>query len=115
VPPARCIVPNSRATFGCADAELLKSLTFECIIVDEAHNARRQNLGDGRDAEKPDANNLLAFLYEMSTRTKSMLLATATPVQLRPVEAWTCWMFSVAEAKPSSAEPGATGATLKRP
>ena len=82
------IVPTSRATFGCADAELLKSLNFECIIVDEAHNARRQNLGDGRDAEKPDANNLLAFLYEMSTRTKSMLLATATPVQLRPVEAW---------------------------
>ena len=82
------IVPNSRATFGCADAELLKSLTFECIIVDEAHNARRQNLGDGRDAEKPDANNLLAFLYEISTRTRSMLLATATPVQLRPVEAW---------------------------
>jgi len=32
--------------------------------------------------------NLLGFLYEMSTRTKSMLLATATPVQLRPVEAW---------------------------
>jgi len=82
------IVPTSRATFGCADAELLKTLWFECIIVDEAHNARRQNLGDGRDAERPDPNNLLAFLYEISPRTKSMLLATATPVQLRPVEAW---------------------------
>jgi hypothetical protein len=82
------IVPTSRATFGCADAELLKTLWFECIIVDEAHNARRQNLGDGRDAEKPDPNNLLAYLYEISPRTKSMLLATATPVQLRPVEAW---------------------------
>jgi hypothetical protein len=82
------IVPTSRATFGCADAELLKTLWFECIVVDEAHNARRQNLGDGRDAEKPDPNNLLAFLYSISLRTKSMLLATATPVQLRPVEAW---------------------------
>ncbi len=82
------IVPSSRATFHCADAELLKTLSFECIIVDESHNARRQNLGPGRDAEKPDPNNLLAYLYEMSTRTKSMLLATATPVQLRPVEAW---------------------------
>jgi predicted protein tyrosine phosphatase len=82
------IVPTSRATFGCADAELLKTLWFECIVVDEAHNARRQNLGEGREAEKPDANNLLAFLYEISQRTKSMLLATATPVQLRPVEAW---------------------------
>ncbi len=82
------IVPTSRATFGCADAALLKTLWFECIIVDEAHNARRQNLGEGRDGEKPDPNNLLAFLYDISPRTKSMLLATATPVQLRPVEAW---------------------------
>ena len=82
------IVPTSRATFGCADAELLKTLWFECIIVDEAHNARRQNLGDGRDGEKPEPNNLLAYLYEISPRTKSMLLATATPVQLRPIEAW---------------------------
>ncbi|MDZ4341829.1 MAG: phospholipase D-like domain-containing protein, partial [Candidatus Binatia bacterium] len=82
------IIPTSRATFGCPDAELLKTLEFECIIVDEAHNARRKNLGEDRDAEKPDANNLLAFLYQLSTCTKSMLLATATPVQLRPVEAW---------------------------
>lgn len=82
------IVPTSRATFGCADAELLKTMSFECIIVDEAHNARRQNLGDGRDGERPDPNNLLRFLYEISKQTKSMLLATATPVQLRPVEAW---------------------------
>lgn len=82
------IVPTSRAIFGCPDAELLKTLEFECIIVDEAHNARRKNLGEDRDAEKPDANNLLAFLYQMSSCTKSMLLATATPVQLRPVEAW---------------------------
>lgn len=82
------IVPNSRATFGCDDAELLKTMLFECIVVDEAHNARRQNLGDGRDGERADPNNLLRFLYEMSLRTKSMLLATATPVQLRPVEAW---------------------------
>jgi hypothetical protein len=63
-------------------------MSYECIIVDEAHNARRQNLGEGHDSEKPEPNNLLKFLYDMSTKTKSMLLATATPVQLRPVEAW---------------------------
>jgi len=82
------IVPTSRATFGCVDAELLKNLWFECVIVDEAHNARRQNLGEGRDSERPDPNNLLNYLYKISERTKSMMLATATPVQLRPVEAW---------------------------
>ena len=82
------IVPTSRAIFQCEDAEYLKHLEYECIIVDEAHNARRQNLGEGRDAERPSPNNLLRFLYEISSRTKSMLLATATPVQIRPVEAW---------------------------
>ena len=82
------IVPTSRAIFKCADADFLKGMQFECVVVDEAHNARRQNLGEGRDAERPDPNNLLSFLYEISQQTKSMLLATATPVQLRPVEAW---------------------------
>ena len=36
--------PTSRATFGCADAALLKTLWFECIIVDEAHNAHRRRV-----------------------------------------------------------------------
>jgi len=56
--------------------------------VDEAHRVRRKNLGPDRENEKPDPNHLLAFLYEISPRTKSLLLATATPVQLYPVEAW---------------------------
>ncbi|MCC5786920.1 MAG: DEAD/DEAH box helicase family protein [Phycisphaerales bacterium] len=82
------IVPTSRAIFECEDAQHLKKLNFECVIVDEAHNARRKNLGEGKDNEKPEPNNLMKFLYEISAQTKSMLLATATPVQLRPIEAW---------------------------
>jgi len=69
-------------------AEILKGLTYECVIVDESHRARRKNLGPNRENEKPDPNNLLRFIYEISARTKSLLLATATPVQLFPVEAW---------------------------
>ena len=38
--------------------------------------------------EKADPNNLMRFLWEISPRTKSLLLATATPVQLHPIEAW---------------------------
>src|SRR5262249_9015149 len=44
-------------------AEILKSLSFECVIVDESHRARRRNLGPNRESEKPDSNNLLRFLY----------------------------------------------------
>ncbi|MDF1536642.1 MAG: helicase-related protein [bacterium] len=66
----------------------LLSLTYDCVILDEAHRARRKNLGDGRDNEAPDANNLLAFMKQIADRTQSLLLATATPVQIRPIEAW---------------------------
>jgi superfamily II DNA or RNA helicase len=69
-------------------ADLLLSLKYDCVILDEAHRARRRNLGDNKDHEAPDPNNLLRFMYAMSERTDSLLLATATPVQLRPIEAW---------------------------
>jgi superfamily II DNA or RNA helicase len=66
----------------------LLNMEYECVIVDEAHRARRRNLGPGKENEKADPNNLMRFLMEISKRTKSMLLATATPVQLHPIEAW---------------------------
>jgi superfamily II DNA or RNA helicase len=69
-------------------AEILKDMSFECVIVDECHRARRRNLGPNREGEKPDPNNLLRFLYAIAPRTKSLLLATATPVQTNPVEGW---------------------------
>ena len=69
-------------------AEHLLTLHYDCVILDEAHHARRRNLGENRDAEAPDPNNLLRFMYKIAERTRSLLLATATPVQLRPLEAW---------------------------
>ena len=69
-------------------AQVLLGIQYDCVILDEAHRARRRNLGDGRDAEAPDPNNLLRFMYQIAEKTRSLLLATATPVQLRPVEAW---------------------------
>ena len=67
--------------------ELLK-ISYECVIVDEAHRSRRKNTGKGTENQEPKPNNLMAFLLEISAKTKSMLLATATPVQLYPIEAW---------------------------
>lgn len=68
--------------------EHLLSKEYECVIVDEAHRARRKNLGESKETQSPDPNNLYGFLLSMSTRTKSMLLATATPIQLYPIELW---------------------------
>lgn len=82
------IVSQGLITAKSEAADHLKGLRYECVIVDEAHRARRNNLGLNRENESADPNNLLAFLYEISPRTRSLLLATATPVQLYPLEAW---------------------------
>jgi superfamily II DNA or RNA helicase len=66
----------------------LLSMEYECVIVDEAHRARRKNLGDGKENQKPQPNNLMEFLLKLSKKTRSILLATATPVQMYPVECW---------------------------
>ena len=77
-------------------AEVLQQLLarrYTCVIVDEAHRARRRNVpkvdaSPDEVDERAEPNKLMAFLKEIGPRTKSMLLATATPVQLHPVEAW---------------------------
>ena len=71
----------------------LLSRHYTCVIVDEAHRARRRKVpkvdadADEID-ERAEPNNLMTFLRAIGLKTKSMLLATATPVQLHPVEAW---------------------------
>ena len=69
-------------------SEQLLKLNYECIIVDEAHRARRKNLGKGKENDRPQPNNMMSFLLQVASKTKSMLLATATPVQIHPIEAW---------------------------
>jgi superfamily II DNA or RNA helicase len=68
--------------------EYLLNKEFECIIVDETHRARRKNLGNGKEHHSPEPNNLYEFLLKASLITKSLLLATATPIQMYPVELW---------------------------
>lgn len=82
------IVSQGQITAGTDAAQHLRRIQWEVVVVDESHRARRKNLGKDREAEKPDPNNLLKFLCEVSPNAKSLLLATATPVQMYPVEAW---------------------------
>lgn len=67
-------------------AEHLLRLEYDCVILDEAHRARRCNVH--RPQEKAEPNNLLAFMQQLAPRTRSLLLATATPIQIHPIEAW---------------------------
>lgn len=71
----------------------LLSRRYTCVIVDESHRARRRKVpkvdaGVEEIDERAVPNKLMTFLREIGPKTKSMLLATATPVQLHPVEAW---------------------------
>jgi hypothetical protein len=88
------LVSQGLVVRGLPDAvNQLLGRRYTCVIVDEAHRARRRKVpkvdasADEID-ERADPNKLMAFLREIGPRTKSMLLATATPVQLHPVEAW---------------------------
>lgn len=73
---------------GNAYSTILKG-NYECVIIDEAHRARRKSMGSNPENEsRPEVNNLLDFIQQIATKTKTLLLATATPVQLHPIEAW---------------------------
>lgn len=68
--------------------KLLTDTTWECVILDEAHHARRTNTGQSKRDQSAQPNNLLRFLKDIAGTTRSMLLATATPIQLDPIEAF---------------------------
>ncbi len=82
------IISQGLITSGSPIIEYIKTMKLECLIVDEAHRCRRRNLGDNREGEKPDPNNLMKFLMAMAPNAKSVLLGTATPVQMYPIEVW---------------------------
>ncbi|MHB1453406.1 MAG: phospholipase D-like domain-containing anti-phage protein [Saccharofermentanales bacterium] len=82
------IVSQGLITSKSEVSELLKQIKYECVILDEAHRARRKNPGKDPDIHKALPNNLLEFLNEITFQTKSLLLATATPVQINPIEAF---------------------------
>ena len=67
-------------------AELRKATPFDIALVDEAHYARRKNSTKGTRVE-PRWGNLYRVLDEvLRGKARSLLLATATPMQLDPVE-----------------------------
>jgi hypothetical protein len=82
------IVSTGLVTSKSEICDYLLAMKYECVVTDESHRARRKNIVKGQEFERSDPNNLLEFLQRISPQTRSMLLATATPIQLHPVEAW---------------------------
>jgi ERCC4-related helicase len=67
-------------------SELLSARSWDLLVVDEAHHARRKDFI--QKIYRP--NNLLSLLNEFKTNEKyaSLLLLTATPMQVHPLEVW---------------------------
>jgi len=88
------LVSQGLVVHGSELAQSLLDVEWECVIVDEAHRARRKKLprsderGPFISNPAAEGNNLFAFLWKIASKTRSMLLATATPVQMHPIEAW---------------------------
>ena len=93
------IVSTSAITSNSGVVPHLEAMRYECVILDEAHRARRRRATQ-RPYAAAEPNNLQRFLRVVSKRTKSLLLATATPVQLHPVEAYDL-LDALAEGSPA--------------
>jgi superfamily II DNA or RNA helicase len=67
-------------------AMLQQATPFDIALLDEAHNARRSNPIDGAAVE-PEPNKLYSAVHDVLRKmTKSLWMATATPMQLHPIE-----------------------------
>lgn len=65
--------------------QIIESGPWDVVLVDEAHHARRRG---SNPTDSP--NSLLALLTEMKSNNSwnALYLATATPMQMNPHEAW---------------------------
>ena len=71
---------------GDRAAELLDAAEpWDLVVLDEAHHARRRAAGSQREG---GPNALLELMRGLKPRTEGMVLLTATPMQVHPVEVW---------------------------
>ncbi|MEB3882222.1 helicase-related protein [Lyngbya sp. CCY1209] len=62
--------------------ELLEAEPWDLVVLDEAHHARRRAPKAGKDTP----NSLLELMRQLRERTDSLILLSATPMQIDPIE-----------------------------
>jgi superfamily II DNA or RNA helicase len=76
------LFPTSLVTAGSETAHALLNRHYACVVLDEAHRARRSRTR----GQEGDPNNLLRFMLEIAARAETVLLGTATPIQIDRME-----------------------------
>ena len=71
---------RERAAVLLGDAE-----PWDLVVLDEAHHARRRAAGAPQEG---GPNALLRLMRGLAGRTRGLVLLTATPMQVHPVEVW---------------------------
>jgi SNF2 family DNA or RNA helicase len=66
-------------------AECLAAEPWDLIVLDEAHHARRRAAGATKEG---GPNALLRLMQRLRERTNGLVLITATPMQVHPIEVW---------------------------
>ena len=62
--------------------ELLEAQPWDLVVLDEAHHARRKSPQDRKDTP----NRLLELMQQLRLKTRSLILLSATPMQIDPIE-----------------------------
>lgn len=62
--------------------QLLEALPWDLVVLDEAHHARRKSPQE----RKETPNRLLELMQQLKEKTKSLLLLSATPMQIDAIE-----------------------------
>lgn len=80
------IASSQLAKRGDRRSQVVSARGWDLLIVDEAHHARRKDFKER--IYRP--NQLLGLLNELKAHSKigSLLLMTATPMQIHPLEVW---------------------------
>ena len=71
---------KDRAATLTEDAE-----PWDLVVLDEAHHARRRAAGSQLEG---GPNSLLKLMRALKARTEGLVLLTATPMQVHPIEVW---------------------------
>ena len=58
---------------------------WDLVVLDEAHHARRRSPGSQSEG---GPNTLLRLMQGLKDRTQGLVLLTATPMQVHPIEVW---------------------------
>lgn len=84
--PAQIAIVSTGLVFHDSDeCQHLLARRYGTVVLDEAHKARRRATPNGQMGEP---NNLLDFMMKIGSRTKNLLLGTATPIQTEVYELW---------------------------